>query len=351
MKYINIIFLLLTSNMIIAMEAECKSLASFLIIGLCDQHKDIAQAVMQRHFSEKWWYVDKEIQFRNEKKKIPKMIRYKNYLKSVCFNDTGTKIIAFPKDGGDYVAYIWSRDGTELERVYGDDWSIFCENNNQWVDKLCSSGNSPWLHLYEEDTKELLEERFNLFAMICWNEEQAFVVPNFRVYGNTGVYAWDQIEDILFSLDHKGMVNSVEFNPQGIEIITTSADGTMRLWHKKTGKELLRVNYDKCRVTSASFNGVGTEIVVATDDGKIQIFAKYNTYTLQHIWLKKILFTWLQLQKPSKEIDLVKKLLDTVAQLLQIDCDELSNAWKSFPEHMQTAMWLSMHKKIQRYGK
>ncbi len=124
----------------------------------------------------------------------------------------------------------------------------------------------------------------------------------------------------------------------------------MRLWHKKTGQELLRINYDK-RVTSASFNGLGTEMVVATDDGKIQIFAQYRTANLPQVLLKKLLHVWVQLQMPSKETNSPEKLLDAVARMLRCNYDELCSTWKSFPENMQQAMWLSMHKKIQRYGK
>ena len=75
MKYINIIFLLLISNVIIAMEAERKSLASFFNIANFMQHKDVPKAIAQQYVSDKqWWYVDKQIQFYGEKKTIPKML-------------------------------------------------------------------------------------------------------------------------------------------------------------------------------------------------------------------------------------------------------------------------------------
>jgi hypothetical protein len=96
---------------------------------------------------------------------------------------------------------------------------------------------------------------------------------------------------------------------------------------------------------------MGTEMVVATDDGKIQIFAKYCTDSLSQILLKKLLHLWLQLQMPDKEIDSSEKLLDTVARMLCCDYDEINETWKSFPENVQQAVWLSMHKKIQKYGK
>lgn len=342
------------SNNLISMEAERKSLASFFCIDKFTQHEDISQNMVQQYLSDKrWWYVDKEIQFCGEHNNShhPILSRYPNYLRGVCFDLTGTSIIAFPSKVGRDVACIWNRDGKELKHLDNDALYAFCENNDQWASGLYNSGNSPWKHEYTRDMRELLNERFGLAAMICWNEGQAFVAPEFKAYGCLRVHAWDQKEDkILFTIHHQNLINSVSFNPQGIEIITASSDGTMRLWNKKDGKELLRITYDK-RVMSASFNSSGTEMVVAADDGKIQIFAQYHIDNLQQIFLKKLLYLWLQLQKPNKEIDSPKKMLDTVAQLLLCDENKIKNTWQSFPKHMQEAIWLSMHKKIQRYGK
>ena len=246
MQYKNIILLLLVSNVVVAMEPERKQLI---------------------------WRVDKEIQFNTEKKNVPKMIQHKNALRSVCFDPTGTKIIAFPWHADSFVC-IWDRDGKELERLDYDTYDQFSENNSEWSDRLLSSGNSPFCHSYEGDDAGLLEKEFGWYPTVCCNEEQTFVVPRFRVYDGHNVHAWDPVEQKrLFSLNHTGIIYSIDFNPQGIEIITASADGTVRLWNKKDGKELLCIKYPT-RVMSASFNATGTEIVVATDDGKIQILVQ-----------------------------------------------------------------------------
>jgi hypothetical protein len=350
MKYIHIIFWLLASNGINAMEAEHKSLASIFNVEPFTQHADIAKNLAHHClFGKQWWYVDKEIQFCSKKQIC---IPYPNYIKGVSFDSTDTKIIVFPMQTGDKCcACIWNRAEETLEDLDFDALTEFYEKNNEWSDEFSTSGKAPWFHMYEEDTATLLENKFGHCTMQCFHEGQAFVVPQFRVPSGYNVYAWDFVNDkALFSLHHQGSVQSVDFNKKGIEIITASSDGTVRLWNKKNGKELLRIKYDK-RVTSASFNGLGTEMVVATDDGKIQVFAQYHTDNLQQILLKKLLHVWLQLEKPSKDIDSVEKLLEHVAQQLQLNAHELHAVWESFPEHMQEVIWLSMHKKIQRYGK
>ncbi len=254
----NIIFLLLASNLIVAMEPEHKSFA-----------------ITYHEKSDKQWRMDKEIQFNTEKKDIPKLIRHKNGLRSVCFDPTGKKILAFPWHADCFVC-IWDRDGKALESLDFDAFDQFSENNSEWSDRLLSSGNSPAFPIYEGDDRQLLEKEFGWLPMVCFNEEQVFVVPKFRVYGGHNAYAWNRSEQKrLFSLKHTDIIYSIDFNPKGIEIITASADKTVRLWDAKTGKELVCIGYDT-RVTSASFNQDGTEIVVATDDGKIRVLVQDN---------------------------------------------------------------------------
>lgn len=348
-----IYFLLLVNNMAIAMEAERKSLASFFDIDSLTQHVDIPKNIAIHYLRAKqWWYVDKDIQFYGKyyESKHSLLSRYPNYLKCVCFDSTGTKIIAFPSSDDDYYAYTYDRDGNGSECLKYKAYHEFYENNIEWTNNLYRSGNRPGVQCYEDDVTKWLEEKFGLGTMLCWNEQQVFIAPQFVRGGCRIVHAWNEEDTILFSLNHSDTINSVDFNPRGIEIITASADGTMRLWNKKTGQQLLCILYDK-RVTSASFNGIGSEMVVATDDGNIQIFAQYKTDNLSQILLKKLLHLWLQLQKSNKQIDSPEKLLDNVAQMLCCDEKEMNTAWQSFSKHMQEAIWSTMYKKIQRYGK
>src|SRR4029079_9463072 len=131
MKNVNIIFLLFTSNVIVAMEAEHTSLASFFDLDKCTQHQDISKAIAQQYVSDKqWWYVDKEIQFDHQccsdaprwyvdEKNISK----KNSFRRVLFNKNVTEIVAHPVHDLCYSICVWDRkNGTELERISHDDY-------------------------------------------------------------------------------------------------------------------------------------------------------------------------------------------------------------------------------------
>jgi len=57
------------------------------------------------------------------------------------------------------------------------------------------------------------------------------------------------------------------------------------------------------------------------------------------------------LKKPNKKIDSSEKLLNKIVKLLHRDKGELEKIWVSFSKNMQDVIWLSMHHKIQKYGK
>jgi WD40 repeat protein len=367
------IALVITTTHCVAMEVERKSLASFFGINTFCPETDANQHIIRDClFEKKWWYVDQEIQYPQKKISSPTALEWeqrgdvsfcKTPLKStlstqrryVSFDNTGTQIISFPFFGnGSH--YVWNReDGKFLKKLKDKD---FCElyENDEWIDRFYQLGNRPGFVNYEDEVEKNLKEKFGSASTVFFKTDNIILmVRNFRSYGHH-VYVWDIIQDKqLLILSHQGTINSVEYNPRGNEIITTSKDCTMRLWHDTTGEELLRIIYDD-PVGSACFNSLGTEIVLATDNGKVRVLAQHSTNNLQQMLLKKLLNLWLQVKKPSKEIDSVEKLLDNVVELFSnetfcLDRDELHNIWNSFPENMKMAMWRTMQHKIQKYDK
>lgn len=352
--------LLVVNNFIHAMnEAKHNSLASFFSADILCSHKDIEQHIVFHHCADKqWWYVDKEVQFCHEKDSALWGTPEGNNLERVQFNIAGTEVIAFPEyDGNSCYACVWDRrSGKELERV---DYATFFVKNEVLGDQIwkerayeAAYNRKGWrckqqlLALANEKEQAWLEKFKEGYAPIFDKSGMVLMIRS-----DSRVCVWDRMQDkeTLWFV-HKGEVNSTYFNQIGTEIITTSDDGTMHLWHAKTGKELLRVMYGR-PVKSAKFNELGTEIIVGTDDGKIQVLAHYYPKTLSQILLKKLLHLWLQLKRPSKKINSPNSLLWTIASLLRCNLQELQNAWNLFPDNMQNALWLSMHKKIQKYGK
>ncbi len=430
MKYINIIFLLLISNVIVAMEAERKSLAFFF--GIDDrftQHKDIAHNIAQHYFSDKqWWYVDKDLE-------------HQGIVQSACFNKAGTEVLttgrkAHTVGGGELC--IWdSNTGTEIFNGVETPDITAAEFNQAGTKMLVMSAGRQNVVIYEWDKNVPMcnPERATFYGdFVCFNKtETEALIRSFdgavrikdmstgtellRVQNksrlvsayfneneteiitmaNNGVLqVWGRDSGIeLLNSVHNFVGKSAHFNTQGTELLVYGAFPTAYILDRKNGKIVMELKHPT-NICFARFNREGNEIVTVTCAQKIRIWdrihkkviakwyyggacyphyttfpkwnneetkiiigldkiariwARYDNYTLPQILLKRLLHVWLQLQKPNKEIDSSEKLLDCVAGMLLCNYNELYTTWASFPEHMQTAMWLSMYKKIHKYGK
>ena len=79
--------------------------------------------------------------------------------------------------------------------------------------------------------------------------------------------------------------------------------------------------------------------------------AMYEGWTLEQLLFKRILHTWLLVEKPDKNIFFYKLLLGDVAEKFKLNKKQLTRIWKTLPDYMQSALWESLSKKIQRHGK
>ena len=57
-------------------------------------------------------------------------------------------------------------------------------------------------------------------------------------------------------LGHKDLVTSAAFSPDGQQIVTSSVDGTARIWDVATGKELRKLVGHSAEVTFAAFSPI-----------------------------------------------------------------------------------------------
>ena len=71
---------------------------------------------------------------------------------------------------------------------------------------------------------------------------------------------------------HASIVNSTQFSPDGMRILTTSQDGTARLWDAETGQELGLLAGHSGYLTSAHFSPDGMRIVTASGDGTARLW-------------------------------------------------------------------------------
>jgi WD40 repeat protein len=126
--------------------------------------------------------------------------------------------------------------------------------------------------------------------------------------------------------------------------------GIMRIFHTSTQTECASFNHSGS-LSAVCCHPSGMQLATASCDNKVRIFTQYTNYTAEQLVLKKLLLTWLLIEKPDKKINSSSALLADVAVKFGIQETELIATWKSFPESLSSALWRTMQYKIQKYGK
>jgi WD40 repeat protein len=76
----------------------------------------------------------------------------------------------------------------------------------------------------------------------------------------------------LILTGHEGSVYSADFSPDGSRIVTAGRDGTARVWDAETGKPLFNFTENEASVYSAGFSPDGSRIVTAGRDGTARVW-------------------------------------------------------------------------------
>jgi hypothetical protein len=71
---------------------------------------------------------------------------------------------------------------------------------------------------------------------------------------------------------HEHRVSAVAFSPDGTRAVTASADGTARLWDLSTARELLRFEREGERFTSVAYSPNGRQAVIGGNDGTARLW-------------------------------------------------------------------------------
>jgi WD40 repeat protein len=125
--------------------------------------------------------------------------------------------------------------------------------------------------------------------------------------------------------------------------------GYVRIIDKIT-KNIINHFYTLAAVYALAFTHDTNQLAVGLDNGILLIMQKHIP-TIQQCMLRRIIFLWLQVEKPDKTIGTSLKLLNTIAHTYNLDEKELIVIWNSFPENLRAYLWCTINKLIQKYGK
>src|SRR5204862_327886 len=152
----------------------------------------------------------------------------------------------------------------------------------------------------------------------CFNKDETRILT--ASHGNTA-RIWDiKTGKELQCFQHNNMINSACFNKDETQILTASDNKTAHIWDIKIEKELQRFQHDKY-VNSARFNKDVTYILTASNDYTAHIWQRYTTWTLEQLFLYKLLFTWLKVQKTNKFVNSIEVFIKTTRIYDEIDSE------------------------------
>ena len=85
---------------------------------------------------------------------------------------------------------------------------------------------------------------------------------------------WNQkLDESILCIGHRGAVNCTALSPDERRLVTTGADGTVRIWDTETGLELLLLGKHSVDGIGVAFSPDGSRIASTGKDGTLRIWS------------------------------------------------------------------------------
>jgi WD40 repeat protein len=83
---------------------------------------------------------------------------------------------------------------------------------------------------------------------------------------------WARLQEAHLLAGHTGSVSGIAFRPDGLRVVTSSDDGTARIWDAATGKGITVLRGHAGPVNDVAFTADGRRVVTASADGTARIW-------------------------------------------------------------------------------
>lgn len=298
--------------------------------------------------NKQWWYLDKRIPHVND------------IVTAVCFNPEGTLFVTGTKFGQARVFASNTQEKILSFSYKAPIWTVALNNK-----KILTIGCLDYTYHHLNVTTEKVDS-FDYDQTMCsiWFPNSYLTKAHKKCINSVSIDStkqylaiaksrtaqiFDLKEELkIFSITFPKQVHSVYFSPCG-NFLGIGSGNTAYIYNLVTNNTATSFTHTN-EVDATCFDFSGKFFATGSTDCA-NIFARHDTWTLSQSLLKKVLLTWLLIEKPNKKINSINLLLADVAEKCELLEDELDTIWKTFPEPMQSALWRTMWEKIGCYGK
>ncbi|MBZ9954812.1 MULTISPECIES: WD40 repeat domain-containing protein [unclassified Mesorhizobium] len=172
----------------------------------------------------------------------------------------------------------WQTDGSKVNRISHDNGVISSLNISPDQATLSAIGVNGTLQVCKiaETTSQCAPEGPPLGwgYSVTSSEDGRWIGASGGTEGGSGWgLVWDLHANKGFTLEgHTDRVLSIQFDRSGERAVTASWDGTARIWDLATGREIVRIEEQKGRLSTAGFSPDGKWIATCSYDRTIRIW-------------------------------------------------------------------------------
>jgi WD40 repeat protein len=201
-------------------------------------------------------------------------------LSRAAFSPNGSMVAAI---GASKIAWLFdARSGALRYPLIGHSGTIVTLAWSRDSRRLVTGGADRWWRVWDVATGKANPGNPDAgpVTAVAFRPDGAAVVT---ATGNQAT-EWDAQDGVLLGRfqGHSGAVTDVDFSPNSKLLVTSSADGTARVWNLATQTTLMELRGNAGAVSTAIFSPKGKFVLTASDDRAARI---WDVYTGRALWI------------------------------------------------------------------
>ncbi len=209
--------------------------------------------------------------------------KHKLTVTSAAFSPDGRRVVTASNDG---TARIWNAaTGVEIDVLRGHENGVISAVYSPDGTRVVTASHDNTARIW--DVEERLASMWGgvtsatEIAVLSGHgdvvKSATFSRDGMRVITTSGdgtARIWDAVSgaEVVVMRGHEAEVVSAAFSPDGKWVVTASSDGTARIWDAVSGAEVVVMRGHEARVVSAAFSPDGKRVVTASSDGTARLW-------------------------------------------------------------------------------